>query len=272
LGGSDTTDKKAATDFGAYFEMTELLSLSGVNKRFGGLHVTRDISLTVAQGERVALIGPNGAGKTTLVNLISGVLTADTGTMTVAGKDVTHLNQAKRVNAGLARTFQITTLAQNMTALEQVEMAIFERENLAWSFWHAATSRKDYARITEEAVALLNSIGLEGKAQTLTQHLAYGDQRLIEIALALALQPKVLLLDEPMAGVPQSEGLKLLDSINALPTDIGIILIEHDMGLVFKYASRIIVLADGAVLADGRPEQIKANPAVRAAYLGTTHD
>jgi branched-chain amino acid transport system ATP-binding protein len=252
--------------------MTELLNLASVNKRFGGLHVTRDISLRIGQGERVALIGPNGAGKTTLVNLISGVLAVDTGTIVIAGNDVTHLNQAKRVNAGLARTFQITTLAQNMTALEQVEMAIFEREKLAWSFWHAAASRKSYARITDEAVALLDSIGLEGKGQSLTQHLAYGDQRLIEIALALALRPKVLLLDEPMAGVAQSEGLRLLDSISALPTDIGIILIEHDMGLVFKYASRIVVLADGAVLADGTPKQIKANPAVRSAYLGSAHD
>jgi ABC-type branched-subunit amino acid transport system ATPase component len=245
--------------------MTALLEIHELDKHFGGLHVTRKVTFQINAGERVALIGPNGAGKTTLINQISGVLQPDTGEISLRGKVVTNWQQAQRVRAGLARTFQITTLAPHFPVQRQVELALFEREGLTSRFWQSIDS---YPALKAEALSLLEQLGLLSHASTATQELAYGEQRLVELALALALRPKVLLLDEPMAGVPKGDGARLLHALDALPRDIGVLIIEHDMDLVFRFASRILVLADGAVLANGTPEEIRRDPKVRAAYLG----
>lgn len=245
--------------------MSVLLDVQALDKRFGGLHVTRGVSFQISAGERLALIGPNGAGKTTLVNQISGVLRPDAGAIWLQGQQVTALNQAQRVRAGLARTFQITTLAPHFPVQRQVELALFEREGLTGRAWRSIDA---YPALKTEALALLEQLGLRALAATTTQDLAYGEQRLVEMALAFALRPKVLLLDEPMAGVPKGDGLRILAALDNLPRDLGVLIIEHDMDLVFRFASRILVLADGAVLADGKPEHIRNDPQVRSAYLG----
>jgi ABC-type branched-subunit amino acid transport system ATPase component len=244
---------------------TPLLGVHGVDKRFGGLHVTRNVSFDLAPGDRLALIGPNGAGKTTLVNQISGVLPCDAGEIRLRGDDVTRLPQAQRVRAGLARTFQITTLAPHFAVQRQVELALLEREQLTGRFWRSIDS---YPALQAEAQDLLARMGLREHAATATEDLAYGEQRLVEMALALALRPKVLLLDEPMAGVPKGDGARLLAALDALPRDLAVLIIEHDMDLVFRFATRIVVLAEGAVLASGDPESIRRDPQVRTAYLG----
>ena len=245
--------------------MSALLQVEGLDKHFGGLHVTRAVSLSLHAGDRLALIGPNGAGKTTLVNLISGVLAPSAGSVRLGGQDVTGWGQVQRVRAGLARTFQLTTLAPLLPVQRQVEMALFEREGLSGRCWRSIDA---YPLLAAEAQALLVSLGLGALAALATERLAYGQQRLVELALALALRPRVLLLDEPMAGVPQGEGQRLLAALDALPATLAVLIIEHDMDLVFRLASRIVVLAEGAVLADGRPEAIRSNPQVRSAYLG----
>ncbi len=245
--------------------MTAALELHAVDKRFGGLHVTRGVSLTLEPGDRVALIGPNGAGKTTLVNLISGVLAPDGGRIALSGDDVTKRTQAQRVRAGLARTFQITTLAPKLPVQRQVELALFEREGITHRAWRSIDG---YPALATEARALLSQLGLGEHAGWPTEKLAYGEQRLVEMALALALRPKVLLLDEPMAGVPRADGARLLAALDGLSSDLAVLIVEHDMDLVFRFARRIVVLADGAVLAQGTPDEIRRDAAVRAAYLG----
>ena len=245
--------------------MSALLELESLDKRFGGLHVTRGVSFALRAGDRMALIGPNGAGKTTLVNQISGVLTSDAGEIRLHGENVTRLSQAKRVRAGLARTFQITTLAPHFAVQRQIELALFEREGLTGGMWRSVDA---YPTLQTEAQSILTRFGLRAHAATATEDLAYGEQRLIEMALALALRPKVLLLDEPMAGVPKGDGDRLLAALDALPSDLAVLIIEHDMDLVFRFANRIVVLAEGAVLADGSPDEIRRDPKVRAAYLG----
>ena len=245
--------------------MTAVLETRALDKRFGGLHVTRCVSLQLNPGDRLALIGPNGAGKTTLVNLISGVLPPSSGQVWLGGEDVTRHTQAQRVRAGLARTFQITTLAPHLPVQRQVELALFEREGLTGRAWRSIDG---YPLLAAEARALLASFGLGHHAGLATERLAYGEQRLVEMALALALRPRVLLLDEPMAGVPQGEGARLLAALDGLPKELAVLIIEHDMDLVFRFARRIVVLAEGAVLADGSPDEIRRDPKVRAAYLG----
>ena len=245
--------------------MTALLETRALDKHFGGLHATKAVSLQLHAGERVALIGPNGAGKTTLVNLISGVLAPSAGEIRLLGENVAGRTQAQRVRAGLARTFQITTLAPHLPVQRQVELALFEREGLTGRAWRSIDG---YPVLADEARNLLCSFGLGEHAGLATERLAYGEQRLVEMALALALRPRVLLLDEPMAGVPQSDGARLLAALDTLPQDLAVLIIEHDMDLVFRFARRIIVLAEGAVLADGTPAQIRNDPAVRTAYLG----
>lgn len=246
--------------------MSQLLEVRGLEKHFGGLHVTRNVSFQVAAGERLALIGPNGAGKTTLVNQISGVLRPDSGSIFLHGEDVTSRSQAQRVRTGLARTFQITTLAPHFPVQRQVELALFEREGFTGRAWRSIDS---YPTLQAEALDLLVRLGLRAHAGVATQDLAYGEQRLVEMAIALALRPKVLLLDEPMAGVPKGDGARLLAALDSLPRELGVLIIEHDMDLVFRFASRILVLAEGAVLADGTPDDIRRDHKVRAAYLGT---
>jgi branched-chain amino acid transport system ATP-binding protein len=245
--------------------MTVMLETRGLDKHFGGLHVTKAVSLQLHAGERVALIGPNGAGKTTLVNLVSGVLAPSGGEIRLAGENVTGRTQAQRVRAGLARTFQITTLAPHLPVQRQVELALFEREGLTGRAWRSIDG---YPVLADEARGLLRTLGLGEHAGLATERLAYGEQRLVEMALALALRPRVMLLDEPMAGVPQGDGARLLAALDTLPQALAVLIIEHDMDLVFRFARRIIVLADGAVLADGTPDQIRNDPAVRTAYLG----
>ncbi|RCW65234.1 ABC transporter ATP-binding protein [Pseudorhodoferax soli] len=245
--------------------MSPLLQLRQVDKRYGGLHVTRQVSFRLDAGDRLALIGPNGAGKTTLVHQISGVVPSDSGEVWLRGENVTRLPQARRVRHGLARTFQITTLAPHLPVQRQIEMALFEREGLSASAWRSVDS---YPALTAEAQELLGRFGLRAHAATATEDLAYGEQRLIEMALAMALRPKVLLLDEPMAGVPKGDGARLLSALDALPKDLGVLIIEHDMDLVFRFANRIVVLCEGAVLAEGSPDDIRRDPRVRAAYLG----
>ncbi len=241
------------------------LEVRGLDKHFGGLHVTRRVSMALQAGDRLALIGPNGAGKTTLMNQISGVIKPDAGHILLAGRDITGLAQAPRVRAGLARTFQITTLAPHLPVQRQVELALFEREGLTGRAWRSIDA---YPVLAQEALQCLRQLGLGERAGWATERLAYGEQRLVEMALALALSPQVLLLDEPMAGVPRSEATRLLQALAGLPAQLAVLLIEHDMDLVFRFARRIVVMAEGAVLADGTPEEIRNDPRVRTAYLG----
>lgn len=245
--------------------MSAIFRTDALDKHFGGLHVTRSVSLTLNAGERVALIGPNGAGKTTLINLISGVLKPSAGRIWLNGHDVTSHTQGQRVKAGLVRTFQLTTLAPHLPVQRQVELALFEREGLTGRMWRSIDR---YPALTREALTLLQTLGLGEQADTATGLLAYGEQRLVEMALALALRPQVLLLDEPMAGVPKGESARLAAVLATLPTDTAVLIIEHDMDLVFRMAGRIIVLADGAILAQGSPDEIRSHPLVRTAYLG----
>jgi branched-chain amino acid transport system ATP-binding protein len=241
------------------------LSTQGVNKSFGSLVVARDITIALPQGARYALIGPNGAGKTTLINLITGLLRPDSGRIRLGEDDITGLKPHQRVRRGLVRTFQINTLFPQLTALEAVVLAVSERRGLARNFWRGLTAFPD---AVDEAYAILKSLSLGESATRLTRELAYGQQRLLEIALALATKPRVLLLDEPAAGVPRDESAELFAAIAGLPSDITVLFIEHDMNLVFKFATRIVVLVQGAVLLEGTPQQIATDPRVREVYLG----
>lgn len=242
-----------------------LLTVKQLNKSFGGLRVTRNVSLDLRAGDRIALIGPNGAGKTTLVNLISGVLAPTGGDIFLDGQRITDQPQAKRVRNGLARTFQITTLSAHIPILRQVEMAIHQREGVAHRWWRSIDS---YDALRDEACAILQDLGLAHAAASTPAELAYGEQRLVEIALGLALRPKVLMLDEPMAGVPRGESQTVLKALEKLPKELAVLMIEHDMDLVFSFARRIIVLAEGGVMAEGTPDEIRRHPEVRKAYLG----
>ena len=244
------------------------LETKNVSMAFGKLVVSDNVSLTLPQGARHALIGPNGAGKTTLINLITGTLSPDTGSIVLNGEDVTKLEPNARVKRGLARTFQINTLFPQLTPLESATMAICERDGTSGRW---LTSLSGQGAAIEEAFALLSQVGLGETATKPTRDLAYGQQRLLEIALALASKPKVLLLDEPAAGVPKSESAALFEVIAALPEDISILFIEHDMNLVFSFASSITVLVQGAILTEGSPDVIAHDPRVREVYLGGAH-
>jgi ABC-type branched-subunit amino acid transport system ATPase component len=241
------------------------LATKGLDKRFGSLVVASDVNIALPQGARYALIGPNGAGKTTLINLITGMLRPDSGRIQLGADDITALKPHQRVKRGLVRTFQINTLFPQLTAIEAVVLAVSERRGLARNFWRRLTA---FPHAVDEAYAILKSLSLGDAATRLTRELPYGQQRLLEIALALATRPKVLLLDEPAAGVPRDESDGLFTAIADLPSNITVLFIEHDMNLVFKFATRIIVLVQGAVLLEGTPEQISTDPRVREVYLG----
>jgi ABC-type branched-subunit amino acid transport system ATPase component len=247
--------------------MTYALQTNNLVKKFGGFVATNKVSLNVQAGARHALIGPNGAGKTTLINLLTGFLEPTSGQVILRGDDVTRLAQHQRVKRGLARTFQINRLFAELTVLESVVLAVNERLGLGSRFWKPVAS---HAQAVDEAVQLLDTLRLSDVANAETRNLAYGKQRLIEIALALAAKPQVLLLDEPAAGVPTSESRELFASIAALPRDVTILLIEHDMDLVFRFADQISVLVNGALLTQGSPAQIANDPKVKEVYLGET--
>jgi len=245
--------------------MTAALDLSGLHIRFGGLVVLDGVSLALQPGDRHAVIGPNGAGKTTLVNLVTGSLRPQRGRISFAGQDVTRLKPHRRARLGLVRTFQITSLFASFSALENVALAVAERERVGVSL---RTRRGFPSAVADEAEALGRRVGLDpGSAPV--RELAYGQQRLVEFAVALALRPRVLLLDEPAAGLSPSDHELLLGALDALPPEAAVLLIEHDMGLVFRFARRVSVLAGGAVVAEGTPEEIGRDQRVREIYLGT---
>jgi branched-chain amino acid transport system ATP-binding protein len=241
------------------------LSTRGLDKSFGSLVVAKDIALDLPQGERYALIGPNGAGKTTLINLITGMLKPDKGEIFLGDKEITALKPDQRVKCGLVRTFQINTLFPHLSALEAVTLAVCERRGYAGSWWQELPA---YGDAVEEAYAILVSLRLGANCYRPTHELAYGQQRLLEIALALATKPKVLLLDEPAAGVPQDESAELFAVIANLSQDIAVLFIEHDMNVVFRFAHRIIVMVGGRILVQGTPQEIAADVRVREVYLG----
>jgi branched-chain amino acid transport system ATP-binding protein len=245
--------------------LSPALSTQGLDKSFGSLVVASDISIAIPEGARYALIGPNGAGKTTLINLITGMLRPDRGRIRLGADDITSLKPNQRVKHGLVRTFQINTLFSQLSALEAVMLAVCERRGVAGNFWRRLPA---FADAVDEAHAILKSLSLGPDATRLTRELAYGQQRLLEIALALATRPKVLLLDEPAAGVPREESGELFAAIAGLSKDITVLFIEHDMDIVFRFASRIIVMVAGAILVEGTPREIAADARVREVYLG----
>jgi len=241
------------------------LETRGLQKSFGALTVANAINFRLERGARHALIGPNGAGKTTFVELVTGALRPNAGQIRLDGADVTSLPQAVRVKRGLVRTFQITALFRRLSILENLTLAVWERQGIAGDLFHPAGHHR---AAIEEAHALLERLGLEDEALRPVSMLAYGRQRLIEIAVSLALSPKVLLLDEPAAGVPSGESGRIIEAIERLPQDIALLIIEHDMDLVFRVAQRITVLVQGSVLVEGSPEAIAADLEVRRVYLG----
>jgi ABC-type branched-subunit amino acid transport system ATPase component len=245
--------------------MTYALQTRNLVKKFGGFVAINDVTLNVAAGARHALIGPNGAGKTTLINLLTGFLEPTSGSVILRGDDVTGRSQNQRVKRGLARTFQINRLFADMTVLESVTLAVCERRGIGARFWRPVGA---HGEAIDDAAGLMAQLRLLDVAHEQTKDLAYGKQRLIEIALALAAQPRVLLLDEPAAGVPTGESRELFESIAQLPRDITIVLIEHDMDLVFRFADRISVLVSGALLTEDVPAVIAVDPRVKEVYLG----
>jgi branched-chain amino acid transport system ATP-binding protein len=248
--------------------VTAALDVKGLNRSFGALHVTRDVDLTLERGARHALIGPNGAGKTTLVNLITGVLKPSAGQVLLNGEDITTWTQARRARHGLARTFQINQLFRGLTVLENLCMTIGERDGNCNNMWRSAGARR---AVIDEALDHLAALRMVDDALKLVRELPYGRQRLVEIAMALAQRPRVLLLDEPAAGVPSSETHLILDVVAGLDPDIAVLIIEHDMDVVFRFAKEITVLVQGAVFTKGSPEDIRTNEKVREVYLGEEH-
>jgi ABC-type branched-subunit amino acid transport system ATPase component len=245
--------------------MTYALQTRNLSKRFGGFLATNDVTLNIAEGARHALIGPNGAGKTTLINLLTGFLEPTSGSVILRGQDVTRQPQHRRVKRGLARTFQINRLFAEMTVLQSIILAVNERRGVAARWWRPISA---HGEAIDDAASLLAELGLLDVAHVRTSDLPYGKQRLIEIALALAARPAVLLLDEPAAGVPTGESRALFETIAQLPRGVTVLLIEHDMDLVFRFADRISVLVAGSLLAEDVPDVIAADPRVREVYLG----
>jgi len=242
-----------------------LFETINVTKSYGPFTALRDISFAVSDGEFVSIVGPNGAGKTTLVNLITGVLRPSAGQILLDGDDITALAQAARTRRGIARTFQINQLFRGLTVLENVYLAVAERMRASHRLWRPAGAERE---VVDEALGQLEALRLADDALRPVRELPYGRQRLVEIAIALAQRPRILLLDEPAAGVPSSESHLILDAVGALDPDIAILIIEHDMEVVFRFASRITVLVAGAVLTEGPPQEIRADERVRAVYLG----
>jgi branched-chain amino acid transport system ATP-binding protein len=249
--------------------MTVALETVGLQKQFGGLAVTRDLSLKIAAGARHALIGPNGAGKTTVINLLTGVLKPNAGRILLEGTDITDLPVHRRVLRGLSRTFQINQLYADLTPLETIGLAVSERLGHGGDWWRRLGTRADVNAEIEQNLARFH---LQDVMNERTATLPYGKQRLLEIAVAIATQPRVLLLDEPAAGVPESERHDILAAVAGLPREVTVLLIEHDMDLVFSFADRISVLVAGAMLVEGPPDEVARDPRVKAVYLGEGAD
>jgi ABC-type branched-subunit amino acid transport system ATPase component len=245
------------------------LETVGLDKRFGGLVATDDVSFRLEQGARHALIGPNGAGKTTFINLLTGVLAPTAGRILLEGADITRTRPEARVRRGLARTFQINQLFRDLTPLETIGLAVSERLGGGRDWWRVAGSEP---AVVAEIIGIAERFRLSDVLDERTATLPYGKQRLLEIALAFACRPRVLLLDEPAAGVPEAERHELLATVAALPREVSVLLIEHDMDLVFSFADRISVLVYGALLTEGTVDEIANDPRVRAVYLGETAD
>jgi branched-chain amino acid transport system ATP-binding protein len=246
-----------------------VLSAEGLVMQFGGITATNNVTLHLQKGARHALIGPNGAGKTTLINLLTGVLQPTSGRIVLEGQDITQLAPHQRVRRGMVRTFQINQLFDTLTPLETLAMTVSQHQGLGGKWWQALGARRD---VTQRCEQLLEQFHLTAVMGQETRVLAYGKRRLLEIAIALACEPRVLLLDEPVAGVPAGEREELLQTVAALPAAVSILLIEHDMDLVFSFAKRMTVLVNGTVLTEGDPQTIANDPEVKAVYLGHGDD
>jgi len=242
-----------------------MLAVENLRKSFGALAATDGVNLEVREGETHAIIGPNGAGKTTLISQLSGTLRADEGSIRFAGEDITELPAPERSRKGLARSFQITSIYREFTALDNVALAVQAHAGHSFRFWRPA--RAD-AALRDPARAVLEEVGLGARAELVAANLAHGEQRQLEIAMALATRPRLLLLDEPVAGMGTDESLRMVEFLATLKGSKTMLLVEHDMDAVFTLADRISVLVYGRIIATGRPEEIRANPEVRAAYLG----
>jgi branched-chain amino acid transport system ATP-binding protein len=249
--------------------MVSVLETVDLEKRFGGIVAANNVSLRIEKGARHALIGPNGAGKTTVINLLTGVLLPTAGRILLDGQDITNLPPHQRVRLGIARTFQINQLFGDLTPLETIGLAVSERRGQGLDWWRIVGSKPD---LVTEIVEILNRFHLADVMDERTAVLPYGKQRLLEIAVAIACRPRVLLLDEPAAGVPEDERHEILASISALPADVTVLLIEHDMDVVFSFADRISVLVNGALFVEGSPEEVARDPRVKAVYLGEEAD
>ena len=245
--------------------MSVVLETIRLAKRFNGIIASDNVSLQIKKGARHALIGPNGAGKTTLINLLTGVLRSTSGQIMLDGKDIGELPTYKRVQLGIVRTFQINQLFSDLTPLETIGLAVSERRGQGLDWWRVVGSRSD---LVTEVVEILERFHLADVIDMRTAELPYGKQRLLEIAVAIACRPRVLLLDEPAAGVPEDERHEILSAVAALPSDVSILLIEHDMDIVFSFADRISVLVNGALFVEGTPEEVARDPRVKAVYLG----
>jgi branched-chain amino acid transport system ATP-binding protein len=242
-----------------------VLELRGVTKRFGGVVATDDVTLEITKGEVHALIGPNGAGKTTLIAQISGVLPTDSGRIVFNGDDITQLRAHARVAAGLARSYQITSIFRRFSVLDNLALAVQARQGSSFSFWRPVIAER---ALFDEARSIAAEIGLAAKADALAATLAHGEQRALEVGLALATKPQLVLLDEPMAGMGPQESQAMIALIERVRERVTVLLVEHDMDAVFRLADRISVLVNGRLIATGAPAAIRADPAVRKAYLG----
>ena len=240
------------------------LEATGLCKSFGALTVTDDVTLRLVAGSRTALIGPNGAGKTTLVGLLSGTIRPDAGQISLFGRDIVHEGLAVRVKQGV-RTFQVSSLFTKLTVLENVFLAVSENAGASSDMWRAAGRRR---ALIERAEGIMERLHLTDRRHHRVSEIPYGVQRLLEIAIALALEPKVLLLDEPAAGIPSDEVGVLLDAVDSLPPQIAVLMIEHDMHVVRRFATEVHVLVQGRILMTGPPAEVMASPDVRAVYLG----
>src|SRR5687767_14131527 len=242
-----------------------MLQLSGVSKRFGGVVATDEVSLEVAAGEVHALIGPNGAGKTTLIGQISGSVATDRGAIRFLGEDITRLRQHQRVAAGLARSFQITSIFGRFSVLDNLALAVQARSGSSFSFWRPVSSER---ALFDEARSIATEVGLAAKADAVAATLAHGEQRALEVGLALATRPRLVLLDEPTAGMGPEESRRVVELVEAIRQRVTVLLVAHDMDTVFRLADRISVLVDGRLIATGAPQEIRQDPIVRNAYLG----